>query len=158
MALYLRRLFSRRQRQNISASAEPANDESIVPTGTPNSVLEHSGDIAVLSTHNGKRLCSWCRGISIESLTAPGGYMHAPSGKVLSSDCALCYLIEIEVAAWIHDSPVRLSVCWPNSNSSTSDAYLELYSSGVRNRTSTSLTVLPGIFFAMRHITLRAHS
>jgi hypothetical protein len=155
-AVYLRRLFSRRQRQNISVSAEPVNDESIVPTGMPNSVLDHSGDIAVLSSHNGKRLCSWCRGISIESLTAPGGYMHAPSGKALSRDCALCYLTEIDLRD--QDGQLRLSVCWPNSNTRTSDAYLDFYSSGERRRIWISLTVLPGKFFATKHISLRANN
>jgi hypothetical protein len=155
MALYLRRFFSRRQRQNISVSAEPANDESIVPTGMPNSVLEHSGNVAVLSRHNGKRLCSWCRGISIESLTAPGGYMHAPSGKALSRDCALCHLIELYFRD--QDGQLKLSVCQPNSNTRTSDTYLDFYSSGKR-RTWTSLTVLPGSFFAMKYINLRANN
>jgi hypothetical protein len=81
--------------------------------------------------------------------------MHAPPGKGLSRDCAFCELLEPEV--WsdndqLHDGQRRLSVCWPNSSSGTSNVYLELYSRGERKRIRTSLIVLPGRFFAMKHI------
>jgi hypothetical protein len=48
------------------------------------------------STRN-EKLCKYCQGINAESITAPGGYRHAPNWITIernASSCRLCAIIE----------------------------------------------------------------
>src|SRR5947207_3396909 len=82
-------------------------------------------------------ICYSCRGINVESLSAPGGYEHVLSGMSLRSSwvarpksCALCELIR---SSWYERvrlcnrrAPLRLALTHHLSGSGSMKVYLKL--------------------------------
>jgi hypothetical protein len=81
---------------------------------------------ATQSTDN--NLCHFCRGINIESLSAPSSYEHVPSSRTFSDRCALCKLIrDNSFVKFYFETPLYLELSHHLSDSGSKEAYLTLH-------------------------------
>jgi hypothetical protein len=97
----------------MDGSVDSSNVET--PQSSSSSLLLVSTDSTELSKLSNGNLsnCRYCKGISLESLSQPGGYRHASNRASLvrsAQKCKLCSLIFRRDRAKKHNEPIYLAL------------------------------------------------
>src|ERR1700760_2823243 len=97
----------------MDGSLDSSNVET--PQSSSSSLLLVSADSTDLSPLSSGNLsnCRYCKGISLESLSQPGGYRHASNRASLvrsAQKCKLCSLIFRRDRAKKHNEPIYLAL------------------------------------------------